>query len=118
MGSIYGFGAVCGCLALSVVAGLTNTRSVNWCSLAGDPLEVFPADEHCFTFDETKVNWPLLLVMSGCYPSYRDAYKAGHRGLIDYGWLTVEEGGVVVTIWNPDPGWEYDHPLDNYNIMC
>lgn len=84
----------------------TKIRDVNWCSLYGEPEDCFPHDEHCFQFDSSKVNLPMLLVMSGVYPTYLAALAGGFKGKVEFGWSYVERNGVSCYFWNPDPDWE------------
>lgn len=91
---------------------MIRRREVNWCSKHGTAADCYGQNgDPVFIFDPEKVNLPLLLLMSGMYPTYRAALADNRKGKIQYGWDGIDGPGVTVYIWNPDPGWYKSDPF-------
>jgi len=86
----------------------TASRYINWCANDANASDCFPEDEECYCFNPDVVNLPMLLVISGMFSSYLEAHEAGYRGFVPYGWWCYETKDICISVWNPDPEWDYD----------
>lgn len=61
---------------------------------------IFPNDDEVFRFDY-KIDYGLLLVQAGLFPSIKDAHRHNYAGEVPLGWNDFMIQGTRVYIYNP-----------------
>lgn len=94
---------------------------INWCADGADADSVFPADDEPVTRFKPGIDYGLLLVTGGVFPSVSQARKHGYTGPVPDGWTELKVNGYHIFIYNPPANtvpWEdYGHVPGQYRDL-
>lgn len=89
-----------------------NRKEINWIAAdVDDPYVVFNLGDVITQFDP-KVDYGLLMVTGGVFPSVNQARKNGYSGPVPFGYTELRLNGFDIYIYNPDYNWKKIDPDD------
>lgn len=89
-----------------------NRREINWAAdTCADPHIVFEVGDTVTRFDPS-MDYGLLMVTGGVFPSISQARKHGFQGPIPFGYVDFRMNGIDIYIYNPEHDWALLDPED------